>query len=68
MQLQRLYETVLDVKIDKRNFRRRMNKLGYLIDLNEIQDDVSHRPAKLYKFNWLKYKAEASDDKINFML
>jgi len=56
-QLQQLYEVVLDIKIDKRNFRRKLNSLGILVDINETQQDVTHRPAKLYTFDMEAYKA-----------
>lgn len=68
MQLQRLYETVLEVDMDKRNFRRRMNKQGYLIDVDEVQDDVSHRPAKLYSFDYDKYLELKAGNRMNFMI
>jgi 8-oxo-dGTP diphosphatase len=51
LQLQRLYEVILNVKLDKRNFRRKLKSLGILKDLGEIQDQVSHRPACLYAFD-----------------
>jgi len=30
--------------------------MDFLIDTNEIETDVPHRPGKLYKFNYEKYK------------
>jgi len=54
-ELQGLYETILEMDLDKRNFRRKLNSLEILIDANEIQESVSHRPAKLYRFNHDKY-------------
>ena len=30
--------------------------MGLLIDVNEIEDNVPHRPGKLYKFNFEKYE------------
>jgi len=50
-ELQNLYEAILDVKLDRRNFRKKIMSMGLLIDLNEMEDDVPHRPAKLYKFD-----------------
>ena len=50
-QLQSLYEVVLGIELDKRNFRRKLRALNILIDLGEHQQEVSHRPAKLYKFD-----------------
>jgi 8-oxo-dGTP diphosphatase len=54
-ELQELYEAVLGHGLDKRNFRRKLESLNILIDLNEAQKDVSHRPAKLYSFNIENY-------------
>lgn len=54
-QLQNLYEKVLDLEIDKRNFRRKLKSIDLLIDVNENQTDVSHRPGKLYSFDKQKY-------------
>ena len=36
LQLQRLYEVILNIKLDKRNFRRKLTALGILKDLKEI--------------------------------
>ncbi len=57
-QLQRLYESVLGIELDKRNFRRKLKSLDVLIDLGEFQKAVSNRPAKLYKFDLEKYNAK----------
>ncbi len=51
LQLQKLYEVILNIQLDKRNFRRKLKALGILRDLGEIQDSVSHRPASLYTFD-----------------
>ena len=50
-QLQELYEIILDVKLDKRNFRKQIISKGILKKTNEKQKGVSHKPAELYKFN-----------------
>lgn len=50
-QLQNFYETVLEQKLDKRNFRNKILKTKLLVDTGEIQAGVSHRPAKLYQFD-----------------
>jgi 8-oxo-dGTP diphosphatase len=49
-ELQSAYETVLDRKLDKRNFRRRMSALGILTVTGSTRRDGSHRPARLYRF------------------
>ncbi len=54
-QLQKLYETVLDRKLDKRNFRKKILSMDLLIDIDEVEQGVSHRAAKLYQFDETKY-------------
>ncbi len=54
-QLQRLYETVLERELDKRNFRKKILGMGLLDETDEIQQDVAHRAARLYRFNRRKY-------------
>jgi 8-oxo-dGTP diphosphatase len=48
-QLQDLYEAILGVELDRRNFRKRITLKNWLVDLNEMEEDVPHRPGKLYK-------------------
>ena len=55
-QLQNLYERILDTELDKRNFRKKIFNMKLLIDLNESQQNVAHRPAKLYSFDEERYK------------
>lgn len=55
-QLQNLYEAVLNKKLDKRNFRKKMLSYGFLKELSEKQKGVSYRAAKLYKFDRRKYQ------------
>ena len=54
-QLQQMYAKILDRDIDKRNFRKKIIKMGILEELDEIETDVAHRAARLYKFNKEKY-------------
>jgi 8-oxo-dGTP diphosphatase len=53
-ELQELYEAILDTELDRRNFRKKIAIKDWLVDLNEMENDVPHRPGKLYKL-----KAEA---------
>ena len=53
--LQHLYEVVLDRELDKRNFRKKILSMDVLVELNEIEKDVAHRAAKLYRFDKTKY-------------
>ena len=48
-ELQDLYEAILGVELDRRNFRKRIVLKDWLVDLNEMEEDVPHRPGKLYK-------------------
>ena len=55
-QLQRLYETVLERPLDKRNFRKKILSMGVLVETDEIQQDVAHRAARLYRFDEDRYR------------
>lgn len=54
-QLQKLYEAILGQELDKRNFRKKILRMGLLHELDEMQQDVPHRAAKLYEFDQEKY-------------
>ncbi|MEM9822362.1 MAG: NUDIX domain-containing protein [Bacteroidota bacterium] len=54
-QLQKLYETILGVEINKRNFRTKLLKMGVLNQVG-IQEGVAHRPAHLYQFDRANYQ------------
>jgi 8-oxo-dGTP diphosphatase len=54
-ELQNLYEAILAIKLDRRNFRKKFSSMKLLIDIDEMEQDVPHRPGKLYKFNYEKY-------------
>jgi 8-oxo-dGTP diphosphatase len=51
LQLQELYEAILEKKLDKPNFRRKLMKMNLLDPCKEKQTDVSHRAANLYRFD-----------------
>lgn len=55
-ELQRLYETILEQALDKRNFRKKILAMGLLADTGEIQQDVAHRAARLYRFDEKRYR------------
>ena len=56
-QLQRLYETILGVTLDKRNIRKKLLAMELLIALDEVEQDVAHRAARLYQFDEVRYRA-----------
>jgi 8-oxo-dGTP diphosphatase len=55
-QLQKLYEIVLGMKLDNRNFRKKIFGMDVLRELEEMQKGVPHRAARLYKFDERKYR------------
>lgn len=55
-QLQHLYETILETPLDKRNFRKKILSMDLLLETDEIEQDVAHRAARLYRFDETKYK------------
>lgn len=55
-QLQKLYEAIFEIGLDKRNFRRKILSMQLLTLLEEKQTKVPHKPAQLYKFNTIKYR------------
>ena len=56
LQLMQLYEEILGIELEKSNFRRKILHMKLLVALDEKQQDVSHRAAKLYKFDPDIYK------------
>lgn len=54
--LQRLYESILQEEIDKRNFRKKLAAMGFLIKLNEKDMSESKKGAFLYQFDREKHK------------
>ncbi|MDQ6842759.1 MAG: NUDIX domain-containing protein [Bacteroidota bacterium] len=55
-ELQNLYEAILGIKLDRRNFRKKFFAMDFLVDIDEMEQNVSHRPGKLYKFDYEKYE------------
>lgn len=54
-QLQELYESILEVKFDRRNFSNKMNKLGFLKEVGERPENAGSRIPVKYSFNKEKY-------------
>lgn len=65
-ELQILYESIYDTKLDKRNFRRRMLSMDVLVKTNEKQKKYSKKGAFLYKFDEKKYaeKVDKGDNTV----
>ncbi|WP_346854404.1 NUDIX hydrolase [uncultured Draconibacterium sp.] len=66
-QLQTLYEVILGKSLDTRNFRKKIQNMGLLIDTNEKQTNVAHRAAKLYSFDVEIYN-HLKEEGLNFRI
>ncbi len=66
-QLQKLYEAILDHKLDKRNFINKFNSFDILIKLNEKDLGSSKKGAYLFQFDEEKYNRKV-DDGFSFKL
>ena len=60
-ELQSLYEVILDCNLDNRNFRKKILKSNYLIQLDEKQSGVAHKPAYYYRFDKLIYNKQKKE-------
>jgi 8-oxo-dGTP diphosphatase len=50
-QMQKLYEAIMGSLLDKRNFRKKVARMKYLIPLDEKQTGQAHRPPRLFFFS-----------------
>jgi len=50
-QLRTLHDTFHQVRSDVRNFQKKVSQMPYLVMLDEVEDGVPHRAARLYKFD-----------------
>jgi len=55
-ELQKLYETILNKKLDRRNFQRKILSYGILKRLKEVKQGVPHKAPFLYSFDLRKYQ------------
>jgi 8-oxo-dGTP diphosphatase len=60
-ELQLLYESILGVSLDKRNFRKKILAMNLLKESNEVRQGLAHRPAKLYSFDAERYQQLIQD-------
>jgi len=49
-QLRKLHDTVHQVRSDVRNFQKKVGQMTYVVALDEMEENVPHRAARLYKF------------------
>jgi len=55
-ELENLYCTILEKEIDRRNFRKKILSFEIIEETEQFGSSKSGRPAKLFRFNKLKYK------------
>jgi len=63
-ELQSLYETILNKKIDNRNFTKKMVSIGLVVKTNEKKKIGGHRSPFLYKFDNERYKEIISNGEV----
>lgn len=61
LQLQNLYESVLNEKLDKRNFTSKINALGILVKLDEKDMESSKKGSYLYQFDTDMYNEKLKE-------
>ncbi len=61
-QLQKLYEAILGTTFDKRNFRKKISNMPYVVAINEKQKGVAHKPARLCMFSRDIYERTKKDN------
>lgn len=49
-EIQKVYESILNKKLDRRNFRKKIISLDFVKETNETSNFVGKKKAKLYKF------------------
>lgn len=54
-QLQRMYESILGRALDKRNFRKKLLGLGFVVGTHEKERGVSRRAAQYFRFDRAAY-------------
>ena len=57
-EMQKAYEMIMEKKLDKRNFRKKVITTEGLKELNEFSKSSSKRPARLYTFESIKLNSK----------
>ncbi len=65
--LQSLYEVILNQEFDNRNFRKKILKKPYLVETEKMEENVTHRPAKLFRFDKEKYEQNKREMSLFFL-
>jgi 8-oxo-dGTP diphosphatase len=60
-EIHKLFETILDTKLDRRNFHKLITSYDFLIKLNEKRTGVANKAPYLYKFDFRRYEKALKD-------
>ncbi len=60
-EVQHLHEAILGIRLDPRNFRKKLSQMKYIIPLDEKQKDVRHKPAQLFIYSRDVYERTRKD-------
>ncbi len=67
-QLQVLYEAILGIEIDNRNFRKKVLSSGYLRETGKREKHVAHKPAMFYSFDKGRFQKDVRQKfRLNFI-
>lgn len=66
-EMQDMYECILGTHFDRRNFRKKVLQMKYVIPLDEKQRGVAHKPAQKYIFSKDVYE-RTKTEKLNFSI
>lgn len=66
-ELQQLYEYAFNVELNKANFRKKIKSIPF-IEHNEKQTNVKHRPAKLFSFDYGRYRSLVESNDYTFKM
>lgn len=55
-EIQKIYESILNKELDRRNFRKKMINSGLIYETGKVEKFEGNKPAKLYKFKKQKNK------------
>lgn len=67
VEMQKLYEYAFDSALDKANFRKKIKSIP-LINLEEKQQNVKHRPANLFKFDIQRFSEMVNEENYLFRM
>ena len=60
-EIHKLFQTILNVELDRRNFHKLITSYDFLIKLNEKRTGVANKSPYLYRFDFRKYEKALKD-------